>query len=374
MKRILIALFLFGFILMSCNITTENIKNDLFDGKNVETVLLFSPDVLNDEKLRDTVSISFDDKNQETAFIKSYLQKHETFKETPDSVYYDDKNYYIEYYANNDKKKTSFIIHFIYDANTFGESVYCITFSWDDLKELGNIVYDCDQNGDTIYENLYDTNGEQIADISYEYVNGFPFPLISKYNIPNDDNYYFVYKILNRNQKFWFYKDLTVFDKTGKITRYNGDLQDSQKISQIHFNNFIYDEKNRLSEIHEEFTEEDKKFLSDDFGIEDFSSIFSGKITLGYSENGKLILLNYGYHFANHGTWESSGEIYYDEQGRMIYRDYYITHGTHYCIYLYEGESKRPWAYIELCSMPYTVQDNVGYGGAETSVYLFQSN
>jgi len=46
----------------------------------------------------------------------------------------------------------------------------------------------------------------------------------------------------------------------------------------------------------------------------------------------------------------------------MTHGDYYITHGRHYYIYLYEGESDRPWACIGFCT----------FGGGLSDFYLFQ--
>ncbi|MBD5487841.1 MAG: hypothetical protein HDR13_03475 [Lachnospiraceae bacterium] len=63
-----------------------------------------------------------------------------------------------------------------------------------------------------------------------------------------------------------------------------------------------------------------------------------------------------------HGTSDSSGAIEYDEKGRMILNDYYITHGGHTDIFLYKDDSDLPWACLNWCS----------YAPGFTNVYLFE--
>lgn len=52
----------------------------------------------------------------------------------------------------------------------------------------------------------------------------------------------------------------------------------------------------------------------------------------------------------------------YDEKGRMILNDYYITHGGHTNIFVYKDDSDLPWACLNWCS----------YTPGFTNVYLFR--
>jgi hypothetical protein len=176
--------------------------------------------------------------------------------------------------------------------------------------------------------------------------------------------------MLNKNQKFWFYKDYAVFDAAGKVIGYNNELQ-YPGISLNHYSEFGYDEKGRLKEIREPYNEDDN-YISPAWEVD-----FSGEITLDYREDNTLSSVNYGFYHFNHGTWDSSGKIRYDEKGRMIYREYYVTHGRHYCIYLYDGESTRPRAVIEFCQgvTPGDEDDYFGpwaYGVLESPMLLFR--
>lgn len=50
-----------------------------------------------------------------------------------------------------------------------------------------------------------------------------------------------------------------------------------------------------------------------------------------------------------YGTFDSRGDIEYDEKGRMLSNEYYVTHGEHMDIYLYEEDSDMPWGVIRWC-------------------------
>ncbi|MCL1858730.1 MAG: hypothetical protein FWF92_05800 [Oscillospiraceae bacterium] len=333
-------------------------KQDLSDGEKTENVLIWSDFDYNFDKPREEKEpfiVKFEDKNQEISFINKYLQEREMLKETPDSIFYGGECYIVEYYVNSDKRQTSFIIYFnekLDSCHSYGGQVCCMTIPWDDLQEFGSIAYNCNQNGDAVYEDFYNTDGEHITNLSYEYFDGVPFPFIKEnafyksFELTDRDIDMYSYlrkSVLNRNQKFWFYKDFYEFDATGKVSGIKDDTEFYNR-----FNEFLYDENGRLKEIREHFSEEEKITMPDFIEL-DFSVDFSGTITLDYRENNKLKSADYGYFYYNHGTYDCSGDIQYDEQGRMLYRHYYITHGCHTHIYLYEGNSKRPWAYIQLC-------------------------
>jgi hypothetical protein len=62
--------------------------------------------------------------------------------------------------------------------------------------------------------------------------------------------------------------------------------------------------------------------------------------------NGILSSIDYWRSSSVHGTSDSSGKIYYDKNGRMIDNHYYVTSGGQDKIFLYQGESRMPWACI----------------------------
>jgi hypothetical protein len=75
-------------------------------------------------------------------------------------------------------------------------------------------------------------------------------------------------------------------------------------------------------------------------------------------------------------SWDDLSEVgtkvyKYDEQGRAAYKTYYVTHGSHSCFYMYEGDSKTPWAYIETGGISKSGDDVSDYGFG-VSVYLFK--
>jgi len=353
--------------------------SDIIEIKGVETVLRWYTYNFNADKIfngKVPTIAWFDSEDEMVSFIDEYLQGNKMFKETPDSIFYGGDNYFAEYYTDSEKRKSSFIIHLsepviYYDDDghenhenyeetaVFDWHICCITISWDDLQELGVMLYECNKNGDTLREDLYNPQGELITSMSYEYFKGVPFAFM---NIKGNkffgrtglDMYWSSPEtIINRSQKFCFYKDFAVFDETGAVTGYNRDLSlDADNLTD-YSNQFIYDEKGRLTAIYDELT-------------------FSSEITLEYRDNDKLKELNYNFFGDNHGTADQSGKIYYDELGRITYRSYYMTHGDHTCIYLYAGESKRPWACIEWCGMSQSGIDNIDYNNG-LSIYLFMN-
>ena len=339
----------------------KEFKQNLSDGEKTETVLWWDYFSYGRDKAVENGVPAFEifkEESQMISFVNAYLQERGMFKETPDRIFNGGDIYSAEYYVNSDKRQSSFIIYFsepvIYYSDNFEETdrfdwhIGCITISWDDFQELGSIVYECDQNGDTVFETAYTEQGEQVTSVSYEYFTGVPFAFISEIEsiVDADLNFYPlpVKTIINRNQKFWFYKNLAVFDNTGKMTEYDC------------YKEILYDEKNRLKEMNEYLNDEYRDWLPECYS----SLTFSSFITLDYSDGDKLNKVNYWFLDALYGTADFSGRMNYDEQGRIIYRHFYMTHADHDCFYLYDGEAKRPWAYIEMCG-----------GCNPLSVYLF---
>lgn len=81
-------------------------------------------------------------------------------------------------------------------------------------------------------------------------------------------------------------------------------------------------------------------------------------------KNGVISEADYSRSADMHGTWDCQGQIYYDKSGRMTDNSYYVTHGGQDHIFLYNGDSKMPWACIYWDSF---------YNGFE-QIYLFMPN
>ena len=75
-----------------------------------------------------------------------------------------------------------------------------------------------------------------------------------------------------------------------------------------------------------------------------------------------------------HGSWAGSGIVTYDALGRVALCQYYVTHGSHWCNYLYEGDALLPWAVVDICPRPYSGTDDgaMEYGN-DVTIYLLRS-
>jgi len=302
--------------------------------------------------------------------IKIYLQERGTYKETPDRVDKIDQVYRVEHYTSSNK--TSYIIVIPIETVAKGRmyELFCFTYTQEDFKKIGSIAYDKTR------ESLYDAEENLVASISYEYLKGIPFPFINGFagakqyaDFYNGHYSEAGFSVLNRNNKFWLYKDLAVFDGT-RVIGYNGLESDSYKKKLLVYDelcghlmkDFIYNNKGKLIRINEEFPEE---MLPSEDEIAAHGSDYMeyrSRITLDYRNDDTLKMMDYSFSWSGYGTWDSSGKIYYDQLGRMAYMHYYVTHGTHYGYYLYEGESTRPWACIGFCT----------FGGGLSDFYLFK--
>ena len=184
-----------------------------------------------------------------------------------------------------------------------------------------------------------------MADVSYEYISQMPFPLITEsWNFTAG----FSSIPLIRNQKMWFYKEQAQFDANGRFISYIG--QNDTEYTREFFPypcRTVYDTDDRLKAIQEELQEEDTE---KDWGWWDDRIDYSGQIAFDYYEDGTIKSADYVRSSYTHGTTDSSGTIVYDKKGRMIYNDYYITHGNDAGIYLYEEDSDMPWCVLCWCS------------------------
>jgi hypothetical protein len=324
-----------------------------------------------DGKLPDVLSFGFDvDEKQQAEFIKSYLQEREMYKEVPDGVsYYNGKNI-AEYYIDKEKRKICFVLRVLGSAPYDGR--FCITMNMDDMKEIANLTYRYDKKNDIVNESLYDINGKQAAHISYRYIPEVPFPFITEYEDVNN------YKeaigdVLYRSQKFWLYENMAKFNKSGKWIGYNTDLYEPDRLRTNYV--FSYDRSDRLKKIAGRLSQTDTEKYLDKDTLTDFKDADKSEIKLSYQDNGNLDTITYFCSQWVYGTYGSDGNIHYDEEGRMIYEDAYVTHGTFYNYYFYNDDEKIPWACIYVDSMPYSgsVKDGIEYDyGQYYSIYLYE--
>lgn len=405
MKRVLtIIAFLFIFILTSCgtnqNKSNENVHNatvsnpislttvpntpkstdiprysiSYFENGNIEEPLLHTnePEALTkDGKLPDIISFGFNvDKKQQAEFIKSYLQERGMYKVIPDGVtHYNGKNI-AEYYIDKEKRKICFVLRVL--GSVPQDERFCITINLDDMKEIANLTYSYDKEDDTVYESLYNINGMKAAHVSYRYLPDVPFPFITEYK---DENNYkeAIGDVLYRSQKFWLYEKMVVLDKSGKWIGYITDIYEPDRLNSL--NVCSYDKSGHLGTIEGKLSQSDiEKYLDKEILIE-FKDADKSEIKFTYQDNGNLDTITYYRSQWVYGTYGNKGDIHCDEEGRMIYEDAYVTHGSYYNYYLYNGDEKKPWVCINVDSMPYSgsEKDGIEYEyGQCYSIYLYQ--
>lgn len=305
------------------------------------------------------------DMNKVDAFVQNYLQEQGIHKKTPDGVSYNQNgDLFVEYYVDKEKGQYCFIVHlwgeYWLDYNNgisqYRDAVYCTTYTLHDDDKAGYVLREQNPVQNRNRERLYDRWGKKVAEVSYEYVSQMPFPLVTEsWNFTAD----FSSIPLIRNQKMWFYKELAQFDSDGRFFSYI-DQNDATYTGEYfpYSCRTVYDTNGRLKAIQEELQEYD---IEREWGQWDDSIDYSGQIAFDYHEDGTLKSADYFRSSYTHGTTDSSGNIVYDQKGRMIYNDYYITHGGDASIYVYEEDSDMPWCELHWCS----------YAPGFEAVYLF---
>lgn len=66
------------------------------------------------------------------------------------------------------------------------------------------------------------------------------------------------------------------------------------------------------------------------------------RIDFTYHENGQLQKIDYRHTTYLFGTYSSKLKSYFDEQGRLMYEDVYVTHGSMDYYYIYNGNGETP--------------------------------
>ena len=294
------------------------------------------------------------DMSKVDTFVQDYLRGQGIDKEAPDGVSYNQNgDLFVEYYVDSDKGQYCFIVHLWgeywldYDngVSQYQDAVYCTTYTLCDEDQAGYVLYEQDTTQTTNRERLYDIWGKKMADVSYEYISQMPFPLITEsWNLTSG----FSPISLLRNQKTWFYKERSQFDADGRFVAYIGSNGTEYTGEYFPYPcKIIYGKDDRIMAIQEELQEED---IERGWGYWDDSIDYSGQIAFTYYEDGTIKNVDYFRSSYTHGTGDSSGNIVYDQKGRMIYNDYYVTHGGDAGIYVYEEDSRMPWCELHWCS------------------------
>lgn len=293
------------------------------------------------------------DFNKVNAFVKNYLQAQGIDKETPDGVSYKNDDLFVEYYVDREKGQYCFIVHFLskywldYDngVSQYQDAVYCTTYTLHDDDIAGYVLHEQNPAQNMNRERLYDRWRKRMTAVSYEYIPHMPFPLVTEsWNFAAG----FSSIPLIRNQKMWFYKEQAQFDADSRFSSYSS--KNSAEYTGEYFPypcRTVYDTDGSLKAIQEELQEED---MERNWGWWDDSIDYSGQIALDYYEDGTIKSVDYIRSSYSHGTSDSNGNIVYDKKGRMIYNDYYMTHGSDADIYVYEEDSDMPWCVLHWCS------------------------
>lgn len=295
-------------------------------------------------------------------FVEEYLHKQGIQKTEPDGTVYNRRGKpLVEYYIEEAENKYCFVVHLWgdywldYEAGTseYRDAVYCTTHVLEESDQTGTLLYNIDEENGIMRERLYDTEGMRKADVSYEKMAGAPISLITDYWYI-DTGYDAGLGALCRSQKFWFDEKQAEFDESGRFVRYRGIFEIDENsddnllpggmtVDDVYFDHpctCSYDGKGRLKAIVEDLLPEDEEYERENSGQAEFQ----------YDENGALTKALYSMSQWTHGTYDSSGTIEYDEKGRMIRNEYYVTHGGHTDIFLYKEESDLPWACLNWCS------------------------
>lgn len=311
----------------------------------------------------DPRDMDYDD-NTVDEFIREYLLSQGIHKEEPDRITYDQNGDVLaECYVDEEKGEYCIILHIWghwlgdLDAGTrrYLDVLYCTTHTLSEEDIYGYMIYEEDTVGSRRRERLYDDNRQKMAEVTYEYMPQMPFPLIlESWNLDS-----FQSGLLIRNQKTWFMREAARFDEKGKFIAYNegvyGVYQGEYLCGPCRM---VYDGKGRITAIQEELLEED---VEEGWRSWEEDIDYSGQIEIKYRDDGTVSGVEYFRPYYRYGTSDSSGVIEYDEQGRMLANEYYITHGSDINIYLYEEDSDMPWCMICWCSY------SPGFAG----IYLF---
>ena len=90
-------------------------------------------------------------------------------------------------------------------------------------------------------------------------------------------------------------------------------------------------------------------------------------------EDGSIVKVEYDSDAYEYGTYNSSGELYFDDKERPLYRLYYVTSGSRFCYYLYNDNDELVQIF-DFGGMPYKgLEENPEIAiGVDLSTYIFE--
>ena len=90
-------------------------------------------------------------------------------------------------------------------------------------------------------------------------------------------------------------------------------------------------------------------------------------------DEGNIIKVEYSCDAHEYGTFNSTGTVYYDDNGNAVYREYYSTNGTRVSYYLYNDDNELI-QYMDFGGMPYSgLESNPDIAiGVNFETYIFE--
>lgn len=251
----------------------------------------------------------------------------------PDSIIYDGEGKKAaEGYIDDREGRFCFILY-------SGEKVCCAVRDLSAAKEPEYLIYTNDEDGNSVQETLYDIWGMRMAEVFLTYHEGIPFPFLTK----AWNTRYEGYHDLCREYKTWFYEEDIEFGEEGEVVSVSNDHADTKSFF-VFPCHVAYHGDGRVKKIEEEIPEDrfSEEFL-------EFRENYFGDIEFKYSKAGTLKKIEYSHSPDFYGTGDSAGHVDFDEQGRMVHNNFYVTSGVHDMFYFYRGEERRPWAVLDWC-------------------------
>lgn len=352
----------------------DETKKYLEEDENVDVISFLEN---TDSDIDDVMTFESKDTDYNNATINTYLRERGLHTGEPDGLIKRGEVRLGEYYLNRNNEKIVFILRIWNHHVIPSKQVYilCITFELANKKEIGFIQYDFNENHKTIKEELYSEDRLLIADIEYEPSSLFPFSIIKEYNNYSNDCEH-VPEVLNRNDKFWFFEDRMIQTDDGEPIGYIGDISYINQLEDFEANkdelSFNYDVNDRLIDIIGTLNNEVY------YGEENQSETYDSRlnIKIQYSRKDCIDNIQYSKPALIYGSYDSIGEVLYDDRGRMIYNSYYVTHGSIEQFYFYRKNEVNPFICIKFDSMPQKgeVIDGVTFMyGNYTEVYIYDA-
>lgn len=324
-------------------------------------------------------TMTFESKNNEfnDKVINTYLTERAFNPYEPTGVISRGEVKLGEYYIDKTNEKIAFVLRVWNLELETPNQVYisCITFDMAYKQNIGYVQYDYNDNEQLFKEIFYDKEFMMISDIEYELNNHFPFHLVRKYSTSSNDNKH-VYEVLNRNEKFFFFTDRMNQTTNGLPIEYIGDIFHINQYEDFESNSdqltFSYDQENRLKGIKGSFVNED--FYDNNNQGESYESMLN--VEIHYLIGSDIDYIKYSTPALMYGSYDSTGELYYDEFGRMIYNSHYVTHGSIEQFYFYRENEINPFICIKFDSMPQKSEVIEGVTfmyGNYTEIYMYDT-